>query len=325
MSPRTLRNWRCVADTPVERKVGRPPRCALSWLKVAHDVQKALAACGKVGWRTVHAWLCGLHSTDAVQRALAWLKARTRRKAQAFRAEHALHIAVLAAGTVWSVDGTHLGRDVGGQVVEGQNLKDNGSRLLLVADLGPAVTGQDVVDLLEAARRAMGGLPVALITDNGPPYVSKTLTDYLKRHHIVHILNLPYTPQHNGACEQIHGELKAEAGLGKGVVIESLQDAAQSVAAAQQRLNHRPRAVLGGVSATEQHRSTAKSYSAATREDLYVSCHCAMEKAESGPGTARERRLAARRAALATLESYGIITITRGSDDCHAVKPEEVS
>ncbi|RKY17605.1 MAG: hypothetical protein DRQ55_15395 [Planctomycetota bacterium] len=62
----------------------------------------------------------------------------------------------------------------------------------------------------------------------------------------MHILNLPHTPQHNGACEQIHRELKAEAELGKGVIIRSLPDAAEAVQGALTRLNTRPRGVLGG-------------------------------------------------------------------------------
>jgi len=47
-----------------------------------------------------------------------------------------------------------------------------------------------------------------------------------------------------------------------------------------------------------------------------------MEAAQPGTESARARRLAARRAALATLERHGIITQTLGRDYRHTVKSE---
>ncbi len=66
-------------------------------------------------------------------------------------------------------------------------------------------------------------------------------------------------------------------------------------------------------------------YTPAHRERLYVEAASTMEAAQNGTGSARERRLAARRAARAILERHGIITQTIGSDDRHAVKPGRVS
>jgi len=325
VSTRTLRNWHQALEAPPERPVGRPPRGALGWRVVVRDVQRALVECGEVGWRTLHAWLDALHSTDAVQRALAWICARVRRRRARWREQHALHVEVLTAGSLWSIDGTHVGRDGQGRGLETQDLKDNGSRLLLVADIGSAVSGEEAVAVLEAGRQAHGGLPLAVLSDNGGPYTSEVFRSYLAENRVVHILNLPHTPQHNGACEQIHRELKAEAELGKGVIIRSLPDAAEAVQGALTRLNTRPRGVLGGTCASAQHTATTRRYTPKTREVIYESCRRAMDAALSGTGTPRARRLAARRAALATLEHYGIIKQTRGNDDGHTVKAEDVS
>ncbi|RKY17352.1 MAG: hypothetical protein DRQ55_15985 [Planctomycetota bacterium] len=325
MSARTLRNWHQAVEAPSVRAVGRPPRGALGWRVVVRDVQRALVACGEVGWRTVHVWLGALHSTDAVQRALSWVMARVRWRRARWRERHARRLLVLGAGRLWSLDGTHVGRDGRGRALETQDLKDNGSRLLLVADIGGSVSGEEAVALLEAGRQAHGGLPLALLSDNGAPYTSGVFESYLTRERVVHILNLPHTPQHNGACEQIHRELKAEARLGKGVTIGSLPAAADAVHGALKRLNTRPRGVLGGKSATAQHTATTRRYTPQTREIIHESRRRAMDAALSGTGSHRARRLAARRAALATLERYGIIKQTRGNDDGHVVKPEDVS
>jgi len=108
------------------------------------------------------------------------------------------------------------------------------------------------------------------------------------------------------------------------VIIRSLPDAALAVQGALTRLNTRPRGVLGGKCASAQHTATTRRYTPKTREMIYESCRRAMDAALSGTGTHRARRLAARRAALATLEHPGIIKQTRGNDDGHTVKPADV-
>ena len=216
---------------------------------------------------------------------------------------------------LWSMDETHVGRTADHRAVEGHVLKDNGSRSALAAEVGRPATGEDAVALLEQAGGREGALPVALLTDNGAPYTSRCFVGYLERQQVLHILNLPHTPQHNGACEELNGELKADAGLGKGTRIESLHDAAAALEASRQRVNRRPRAVLSGRSADEQHRRTKKRYTAKQRTVIYEAGCRAMEHAMQGTGSVRARRLAARRAAFAALEHYGIVKQSRGSGE----------
>jgi transposase InsO family protein len=274
-----------------------------------------VAKIGLVGWRTIHATLAGHWTSYVVQEVVAHLKARRRRRLARVRKDTARHVEVLASGAVWSLDGTHLGRTADHRAVEGQVLKDNGSRSALAVDVARAATGRDVVAQLEQARRHEGTLPLALVTDNGSPYTCDEVSEYLAREQVLHIRNLPHTPQHNGACEQLNGELKADCGLGKGVRIGSLRDAALALEGSRKRLNRRPRAVLGWQTAEQRHRTAARRYTAATRERVYETGRRAMQDAMQRTGTVRARRLAARRAALATLEHYGIIKQTRGSDD----------
>lgn len=325
MTPRTLRSWQAKAAAPPGRAVGRPPQPALWWRAALRAVREALAACGMVGWRTVHAWLGGRWSVYVVQRAVAREKRRRKRRAQAAREVVAQHIHVAAAGAVWALDATHVGRDPQGRAIEAQPLRDNGSRLLLAADLGPPACGQDVLALLEAGRAVHGELPLVLQSDNGSAYTCRVLGEYLARHRVVHIRNLPHTPQHNGAAERTHAELKAETGLGKGVRLGALQDAGAALASAMTRLARRPRGILGYASALTQHRTTTRRYTAEHREEVHEACQRAMADALQGPGTLRARRLAARHAALDVLRQHHVITITTGNDDRHTVKPEGIT
>jgi transposase InsO family protein len=315
VTTRTLRNWRRAALYPPERTAGRPAHPMSKWWDVARAVRAKIAELGMVGWRTLYDALGGRWTKYVVQHVLALIKLQKRRKIARRRRRDARHIEVLGAGTLWSLDETHIGRTLDERAVEGHVLKDNGSRDALRTDVGRPATGEDAVDLLEHARQDEGALPLALITDNGAPYKSVTLGEYLERHQVLHIRNLPHTPQHNGACEQLNGELKADSGLGKGVLIECLSDAAATLEASRCRVNRRPRAVLGGQSADEQHRRTRKEYTAAERKATYEDGCRAMEHAMQGTGNVRARRLAARRAAFAVLEQYGIIKQTRGSGE----------
>ena len=70
-----------------------------------------------------------------------------------------------------------------------------------------------------------------------PPYVSKLLEHYAARHRIVLLFNEPRTPQHNARVERRHGELKAESGLGKGVVLLGHEQAGCALLLAARRLD----------------------------------------------------------------------------------------
>jgi len=220
VTSRTLRYWKAAAGQPEKRPVDRPMRQPADWRRSMWQVGRALARLGRtVGWRTVFHALGGSESRFAVQTVQARFKARRRRRGRLGKAGRARDMHVLGTGLAWSLDGTHLGRDEHGAAIEGQVLKDNGSRAVLEVLVGRPATGDQLIALLLCAAARRGGLPLVLITDNGGPNVSAELAAWLAAHGVLQLKNLPRTPQHNGACERANSELKADAGLGKGTAI----------------------------------------------------------------------------------------------------------
>jgi hypothetical protein len=55
---------------------------------------------------------------------------------------------------------------------------------------------------------------------------------------VIHLKNLPHTPEHNGGCEIRMKEIKAITGLGEGVVLEEYNTAYVSVETAVWTLNN---------------------------------------------------------------------------------------
>ena len=63
----------------------------------------------------------------------------------------------------------------------------------------------------------MANIPVddrtVLLSDNGPGYLSRQFTEYLRLVGIRHIIASPYHPQTNGKMERYHRTVKGEIGL----------------------------------------------------------------------------------------------------------------
>lgn len=166
--------------------------------------------------------------------------------------------------------------------------------------------------MLESAQRLWGELPLVLFTDNGPPYKSADFLAFLERHHIVHVPNLPHTPQHNAAAERMNRDVKDASELGKGTRITSLDDAARSLLAGVALVNVRPRGVLDGESALVRHLLADRWYTPEHRKEIHDTARAAVDAVPRDIGTPRQYRLARRRAALEVLHALGIIHITRG-------------
>jgi hypothetical protein len=57
----------------------------------------------------------------------------------------------------------------------------------------PPATAQDVIALLEHFRTTRG-LPLVRQTDNGSSYTADVVQDYVEKHQVLLLLNLPHTP-----------------------------------------------------------------------------------------------------------------------------------
>jgi transposase InsO family protein len=265
-----------------------------------------------VGGEAIYEALGGDVPLRLVRWAARRLKERHRRRRAKRRAELRTSVRVLRKDVLWSLDATHLGRDATASKVEGQMLREGATPLVLGATVGPPVTSDDVLRLLEAARQERGGLPLVLGTDNGSPYTSREVEAYLSERRVLHLRNLPHTPQHNARVERAIGEVKDLTDLGKSVRVGVL-GAARRIATAIPRLNAcRLRRSLGWKTAKEVDRELATGYDETTREEIYEAAREAVRNAVANEENGRARRRKEREAILATVEAYGLILRTRG-------------
>lgn len=275
------------------------------------------------GWRPI-AKALPASPVRLIQISLAALKARQQARAAAHRIAHRLHVTVRTANTLVVQDATHVGR-VAGQACQAEILKDRASLTSLIVTVGAAATSEEILQGLERLKHTTG-LPLVWGTDNGPAYRNAAVETYLSRERVVHLRSQPHTPQDNAAAERAIGELKAEAKLGKGVVLRNADDAMARLETARGTLNHgRWRASLGYQTSAQQAARLSTWETKVSREAFYQRVQQAQEAAGQGAMTARERLRAKRLAILETLEQYGLVELRRGQPVLAPVKAEDIS
>lgn len=324
-SVRTLQLW--ARQRPATRPVGRPPHSEAACRRALRVVARAWKRAGRSkGWRDLRETLGSLVPVRLVQRLLSQLKARWCRR-ERHRLEAArVKVRVPGGDVLWSQDATHVGRDERRRAVQSEVVRDVGSMRTLLISAGPPSTADDVVALLCALKSQRGCLPLVWSTDNGPAYCNEVVERLLEREQIVHLRNVPHTPQHNSWAERAIGELKAESGLGKGVHLSGPEEALQRLGEARERLDSRRlRPRLDHRTAEQADRFMRCCYSALDRERFYVDTQRARTEAAAGACTARERRRLERRAILAALERLNSASTTRGDASPRPEKGEGIS
>jgi transposase InsO family protein len=276
----------------------------------------------KVGWRPIEEGLGkGEIPTRLVQTVVKRFKARDRRLERRRIVNNRQSVTVLFRDAIWTQDGTHLGR-IFGDKVEAQVIKDRGTLRNVALSVGDAADGEDVVMLLEAAKRENGGLPLVWQTDNDPPYKSEPVESYLERERVVHLLSRVYTPVDNGAAEIGMRELKGECGLGKGVKLCSVHEAAKLIGKSAVLLNEgRLRGSKGYLSANDLAERIPSWYNAADRNRFYQEACEAKNRAVQGKKN-RAAQLAERQAVLMVMQKDGMLTIKRGGKPLNTQKVE---
>jgi hypothetical protein len=142
---------------------------------------------------------------------------------------------------------------------------------------------------------------------------SKALGDYLARHQVVSLRSRPYTPQHNPWIEHGNRDIKAETGLGKGVIIHDEAYSARLVLEAIHRLDGaRPRASRGMLTANAVDAALPRLYTVSDRARFYRAACAAREEAVLHVQRTPDRITAAREAVLDTLEDFGYISRSIG-------------
>jgi hypothetical protein len=315
VSERTLREWKKLFLKPESErpKMGRPR---------ASEAQRASLRTAIVAVQDEHNWLLsgrGVHrliktrtSLYRVQEIVQALRAERVRRLREQAEMRRLHVHAHARDVLWSLDGTHLGRDARARETRAEMVRDVSSTKTLGARIGPAPSAEDVVALLDRIVLETDALPLAIASDNGPENRA-ALEGWCKAHEVLHLWSLPRTPQHNPWVEHGNAELKAQTGLGKGRRIQSISEVAMLVLGALDHIDGSiPRVTRGNKTAREAYRDLPAAQAVVNRTALYREAHCAIAEAVQGCRSARERRLAERRAILATLERHGVITQTRG-------------
>jgi hypothetical protein len=216
------------AGTMCPRSVTSSPIGAIS-LKTMTLV---LAILDLEGWqitgRAIHRAIDKVVSLTLVQEAMGVLRRERARHMRREREMRRMHLHVLARDAIWSVDGTHLGRDRHGEEVKAEMLRDVASTMTLGTSIGPPPSSREVVVLLQAACDQAGTYPLVLAGDNGPENRGE-VEIWCEENAVLRLRNLPRTPEHNPWVEHGNGEIKTAAGLGKGKRIASVGKAAAAI------------------------------------------------------------------------------------------------
>ena len=70
-----------------------------------------------------------------------------------------------------------------------------------VYDKHSSTTSQHTITMLQHLF-AMYGLPLQLVSDNGPQFISSDFAEFMKKNGIKHIRCAPYHPSSNGLAER---------------------------------------------------------------------------------------------------------------------------
>jgi len=311
VSVRTLHNWRKEAEKASPSKIGRPRHSEAMHRKALWLVGRELRLQGYPGWRAVSKGLKKEVSDRLIQLYVGKFKLRRQKRQRQLRAKHRLQVKIKSKNILWVQDGTHLGRH-NKKSIEAQVIKDRGSQKIIVASTGHCATGNEVIELLETAKKVRG-LPLVWSTDNGAMYVDKKVEAYLQKEKVIHLKSLPQTPEHNGAAEIGMREIKKGSMLGKGRILDDITEAHSELVETVKKLNeNRLRASFSYQTASAMDQKLLSVYSNEARERFYAECTDGIKHVDNIGLSKRRERLAVRNVVLTKLQEYGFIELNRG-------------
>jgi hypothetical protein len=345
VSTRTLRNWRYR-----EGRCGSPGRRGHS--QAARQAARELTerarrelSRGHDGWRSVCARLKreGVRvPVRLVQESLRALKHQARQSEQARISANRVHVDVLVRDAVWALDQTHLSRDEQGEL-KALLVREGMVPHTLGLSIGKPACGADVVRLLEHVASERGAWPFVIQLDNGPENRNDDVRALLRAQRVMVLWNEPRTPQHNARAERSIGSLKRASGLGRGsrehvegwqVPVLLREGGALKTRArlcvrlltAWHNLDARtPRATLHGLTPVERDKIAARAEHRVCRARFYAEVCEELRRVALAPLGARARRRIEREVIWCALQSYGLITRTRGGCLVPTLKAEGIS
>ncbi|MBL8696386.1 MAG: transposase [Planctomycetes bacterium] len=268
-------------------------------------------------------WTAGRHTLAAVlPRSISDREIREHvgkpkkaRSAQRRRERAARRVIVSARhpGALWSMNTTQVERTGRGDLCA-EVVRDIASAGIPAVALGWDGSARAKVEALDAAAREAGGYPLVLFTDNGSAYISEYFQNALVARKILHVRSLPRIPQHNPWVERAHRELKELAPYELCDPLACLfEQRSQQYEAARRRLNTlRVRTSRGGLTAEQLDKTADRATLETLRSELYAAGCEAAARVVLSDGSRFALRKAQREALLATLETFALITRTRG-------------
>jgi transposase InsO family protein len=318
VTPHWLRALRRRLERGETKKArGRPRLATEERVRIRALVVEQLTIQGlTAGWRPVLQALLEAEVATGVPRKLSvalvqeetadlkrTARTRKRRALEETREGHE----VLARDAVWAEDATHVGRLLDTSEVQAEVASDRASTSTVIAAVGPPATGEDIRSHLERARVERGTLPYVWQSDPGSANTSAWLAAYFEENLVIHLCSRVHTPQDNPAAENKNREIKEESGLGKGVVLESPEEAAARLEPARRRLDEgRLRASRGWKTAAELDRELPRAEDLVPRATFYAETRSAMREAVLGLVDPRAIRKAEQDAIWRTLEKHGL-------------------
>jgi transposase InsO family protein len=313
------------AEKPPKR-LGRPPHDRAIRFQAAKEVARQRKRQGvTVGWRPIEKALEGQIPTRLVQEMLAHFKKHKGRRMRRHQAADAEQVIVNVQGAIWTQDGTHLGRYEDEKELQSQVIKDRGPLKTMGLSIGPPATSADVLMLLKVSKVEHDEHPLVWQTDNDSIYLAEEVHDYLEKERVVHLKSRVARPTDNGAAERGIFELKAEAGLGKGVKLEGPLEAALRLGESAVKIDqNRLRGSKGYATSNELAQEMPFWYHLVDRYTFYEEAIKAMKSAVNGKEGDLARK-AERDAVHGVLEKYGLIVWTRGGRTLTACELENIS
>ena len=142
---------------------------------------------------------------------------------------------------MWATDGAYF-KVAGWGYYYLVTVLDDYSRFILAWRLQQDMTASSLIEVVQEAveRTGMTEVPLldrtALLSDNGPGYLSHVFASYLRLVGIRHIVSAPYHPQTNGKIERYHRSLKGQVKL---LVYELPSALEEAIAGFVEYYNHR--------------------------------------------------------------------------------------
>ncbi len=319
VSPRTIQNWLKDYKEGRAAKEGRPSYTETQKMEARELVSKEMTKQGATsGWRPIDKALENI-PTRLIQRCVKEFKQEKRKHNYLEREKNKKSIEVIFKNVYWTQDGTHLGR-IGKEAVESQIMKDRGSLKLIGIQTGKAATADSIITFFEAAKKERG-LPLVLGTDNGSSYCNEKVECYLEKEKVIHFKSLPRTPEHNGSAEIGMREIKKEAMLGKGVVLERTITPHALLIGATEKVNSWLRGSKRFKSANELDDMLIDGRDIIDRNAFYRECESELRLLREEQNSGRALRMKEREVIVSVLEKYGAIKQTRG-DGIYGAKCE---